>query len=311
MEKATEAREKNNVAALVDETNLALVNIEMENTLGDLTVSEKIDKLKEKGILNEDLTFASNSDYSLSYNGNIIDANGNKINSLNLSDDIVSIEVDVSSFASAATGKRTIKVINGSLSLENEFDSNDSTKKPYFTFEANPAPEGYKFAYWIDQNNNIIDYYNKHESVDVITDMIFTPIYIKENEIITPKVCVNVYATTQTQENKLQFRTRSSVMNVEGLMSDVKDICGILATNNINFATENYMTVDKNTNTSNSSQLFYNRNNTDVNFASYDFNWTKSNVGTDTFYVRGYRTIKNKKTGETQTYYSNIISVHK
>lgn len=314
MEKAIEAREKNNVGALVDETNLALVNIEMEKLekqSPDLTVSEKIDKLKENGILNDDMTFVSNSDYSLSYNGNIIDANGNTINSLNLSNDIVSIEVDVASFASAATGKRTIKVINGSLTLDNKPDSNDSTKKPYFTFEANPAPEGYKFAYWIDQNNNIIDYYNKHESLAVITDMTYTAIYIKENEIITPKVCVNVYATTQTQENKLQFNTRSSVTNEERLISDYKDICGILATNNKNYATENYMTVDKTTSTSNSSQLFYNRNNTNISDFSYTFNWSKGNVGTDTWYARGYRTIKNKKTGKTQTYYSSIISVHK
>ena len=56
MEKATEAREKNNIGTLMDETNLALVNIKMENNLADLTVSEKIDKLKEKGILNDDMT---------------------------------------------------------------------------------------------------------------------------------------------------------------------------------------------------------------------------------------------------------------
>jgi len=311
MEKATEAREKYNVGALVDETNLALANIKMENNLADLTVSEIIDKLKENGILNDDMTFVSNSDYSLSYNGNIIDRNGNKIKSLNLTNNIVSLEVDVPGSAGVATGNRTIKVVNGSLTLDNILDSNAPNKKPYFTFEANPAPQGYKFAYWIDQNNNIIDYYNKHERITAITDMTYTAIYIKENEIITPKICVNAYASTQTKENSIQFSTRSSITNEDMILADGKDTCGILATNSINFATENYMTVDKNTSTSNSTQLFYNRNVTNVSDTSYTLNWSKSNVGTDTWYVRGYRTIKNKKTGKTQTYYSNIISAHK
>ena len=37
MEKATEAREMNNIGALADETNLALVNIGMDNNLTKLT----------------------------------------------------------------------------------------------------------------------------------------------------------------------------------------------------------------------------------------------------------------------------------
>lgn len=300
MEKATEAREKNNIGTLMDETNLALVNIKMENNLADLTVSEKIDKLKEKGILNDDMTFVSNSDYSLSYNGNIIDANNNIKNNIQLYDNAAQLEVNVQSGATGAVGTRIVKVVNGKVYFEDEND------KSIFTIEANPAPEGYKFAYWIDQNNNIIDYRSVRTKCAVITDMIFTAIYAKESETITPKVCVNVYATTQTQDNKLQFQSY-------GYMpygSNYEHTSGVLATNNINFANENYMTIEKETSTSNSVELFYKKKANDSGVGII-YAWSKTNVGTDTFYVRGYSTIKNKQTGETQTYYSNIISAHK
>lgn len=273
----------------------------MENNLADLTVSEKIDKLKENGILNDDMTFVSNSDYSLSYNGNIIDTNGNELNNIQLYNNIETLEVNVQSAATVAVGTRIVKVVNGKVYFE------DENNKSNFTIEANPAPEGYKFAYWIDQNNNILDYRSVRTNCAVITDMIFTAIYVKESENITPKVCVIVYATTQTQDNKLQFQSYG-YMPYDS--SNYEHTSGVLATNNINFANENYMTIEKETSTSNSSELFYKKK-ANGSAVGITYAWYKSNVGTDTFYVRGYSTIKNKQTGETQTYYSNIISAHK
>lgn len=304
MEKATEAREKNNIGTLMDETNLALVNIKMENNLADLTVSEKIDKLKEKGILNDDMTFVSNSDYSLSYNGNIIDANNNIKNNIQLYDNAAQLEVNVQSGATAAVGTRIVKAVNGKVYFDNE------NNKSNFTLEANPAPEGYKFAYWINQNNDIIVYKSKLPNYSVITDTILTAIYVKESEAIIPKVCITVYSTTQTQDNKLQFQSFAYMpfSTTDFQMTST----GVLATNNISLANENYMTIEKETNTTDTSKLFYNRGGSPSSSAwAYVFAWSKGNVGTQTFYVRGYSTIKNKQTGETQTYYSNIISVHK
>lgn len=305
MNKATEARENNNVGALVDETELALVNIKAENNLTKLTVSEKIDKLKENGILNDDMSFVSNNDYSLSYNGDIIDANNNIIKNIQLYDNVAQLEVNTQSTASVAVGTRVVKVVDGTI----EYKSN--TDHSRFTLKANSAPEGYKFAYWIDQNNNIVDYRNPASEYCVIADMVYTAVFVKKSEAITPKVCINVYSTTQTQENKLQFQSYSympfSTANFQIIAS------GVLATNNINLANENDMTTEKETDTTDTSNLFYKKTakGMTTNTESVKYAWSKSNVGTDTWYVRGYITIKNKQTGETQTYYSNIISAHK
>lgn len=61
------------------------------------------------------------------------------------------------------------------------------------TVEANAAPEGQKFAYWVDDNNNIKSYNSSYKFFPA-TDTVLTAIYVDENVVVEKKVLADVVA---------------------------------------------------------------------------------------------------------------------
>ena len=83
-------------------------------------------------------------------------------------------------------GNTTITINNGTA----EFTNNDY--KNNLNITANTPPEGMKFAYWKDGNNNIINYNSNFKCWTVREDTILTAVYVDKNVVVTPKVCLNI-----------------------------------------------------------------------------------------------------------------------
>lgn len=82
-------------------------------------------------------------------------------------------------------GNTTITINNGTA----EFTKNS---KNNLNITANTPPEGMKFAYWKDGNNNIINYNSNFKYWTAREDTILTAVYVDENVVVTPQVCLNI-----------------------------------------------------------------------------------------------------------------------
>lgn len=292
-----------NFAALKEKLQLEILNIRMENM--NMTASEIIDKLKEANVINNNLQIVENTEYSISYNGNIMDSSGKVVDTFKIQGDsaISELEVPVPSTAGSMISGATctIKCVNGSITQNPE--GNDET---VYGIIPNQAPIGYKFSYWIDKFNNIVSY-STNQYLRTIVDNVYTSVYVRSDMQVDKQICVNVYASnTQTRENELQFMTmQTSDLN----LSDYELTVGGLITNIPELANENDMVISRSNDTS-AAHFFYNVSmscTTDDN----SYSLAKSNVGSYTWYYRGYTTVKKKSDNSTQTYYSNIISIKK
>lgn len=294
---ATKAKIQYDLAALKEEveSELAILQIDEINTGKKLTVSEKIDKLKEKNVLDNNMNFVQNKDYKLTYNGNIIDSSGTIAEVIILTDNILYEEAKKSN----VTGSCIIKCVDGKI--EKILDTS-------IKLIPDEAPSGYKFAYWIDKFENIYSYNENYciYAQEFVMDNIFTAIYVKKETEIIPRVCVNIYPATISEDGKLSFLT---TMEVPQNLNCTSITHGLLGTSNQLIANERDLVVDT---TYSGVDLYIKKNADCYSTTKHDiYVWNKTNVGTSTWYARGYATFTYED-GTTETIYSpNIVSAHK
>lgn len=294
---ATKAKLKTDIAGLKEQVEMAVVSYQFDNihNTKELTVSEIVDKLKDANIIDNNMTFTQNINYKLSYNGYIKDNSGEIVENVTLTNRITSLEISPNQ--SHATGTRIIKCIDGKI----ESRPNSTT---WFYITPDESPSGYKFAYWIDKYDNIYSYTGTKNAWSTVDNNTFTAIYVKEDVNIVPKICVNSYSTTQTQDEYLVFSTSFEIPKNMNVLS-FKD--GLLGTSNQTIANNDDLVVDKSY-----ADVYYKGISHQISDGRCGtYGWYKSSVGTSTWYVRGYITV-NYEDGTTETFYSpSIVSAHK
>ena len=297
LNQAAKAKVKTELASLKEQVEIAVVSYQADiiNSRKTLTVSEIVDKLKDDNIIDDNMTFVENSNYKFSYNGYIKDTTGEIVENVKLTDNITSLEIAPNS--PKANGTRLIKCIDGKIQPS-------TSKENWFDITPDEAPYGYKFAYWIDKYDNIYSYTGNRRGWSTVNDNTFIAIYVKENISIVPKICVNSYSTSQTQEGYLSFQTAYEIPSSLNVTS-FKD--GLLGTSNQSLANNTDFVVDKSY-----SDVYYKGASHGIADGDHGvYYWNKSSVGTSTWYVRGYVTV-NYENGTTETFYSpSIISAHK
>lgn len=283
---ATKAKEKTDISSIKEETEMELLSIDFDEKgqNRNLTVSEKVDKLKETGILNDDMTFKQNSNYKLSYCGNIVN-NNQIVERIKLCSNINSIDaLPHPSVTGRINGNIKIGCADGIVNLREDVAPGE--ENTVITLKPNDAPNGYKFAYWVNESNDIFSY-EREQTFHLICDQIFVPIYIKNDITVNKQPCVTTYVTNNTKDagafvDGLIFLTCAyGVDNVEGGLLSF-DRRTILTTES-NYANEenmNFETIDN-------RPVFYvaqaNVSGTD----SFEWTFSKTNAGDATWYFRG------------------------
>lgn len=299
MEKATEARAMNNVGALADETNHALINIKMENNLTKLTVSEKMDKLIEQGILNQDRTFVQNNNYKLSYMGNIKDKTGKIVYKLTcFNDNITQKEKTLNKSTSTYSVYKEIKIVDGDAQISKSGSNDIITLTPINN------PKGYKFAYWINENDDIVSYKKNCEKIYAESNYL-TAIFVKDDINVQEDLCVSFCGSDRIWQNDgvKQLVRATSAAEKQGAW--VINEVGILRTNESS-SIENlyYNSTDTNVSTSHSSGNISGNNN-----FTYGTNFSLSATSAPKiWYYKGYCKYKNTTTNEERIVYSNLYT---
>ena len=147
--RAEESKKKTELEGLIEEVELAKSAMIADNK-GDATqkASEFMNYMVENGVLKEDgLTFKDYENYSLYPNGNIM-YNGEKVSNVRLTEHIEEREMTI--FTSAEAGLE----INGIGYIYDGYLAGDDAV-------ALGTPEGYQFAYWMNENNDIVSYDEK------------------------------------------------------------------------------------------------------------------------------------------------------
>ena len=96
---------------------MKLAEFQMENIedkRNKLTVSEFMEKLKEDNIIDEESKFIQNNTYTLTYNGNIRNLNGENVGKTQIANNIQTIELSAEG-SGRATGVRILKCIDCNL----------------------------------------------------------------------------------------------------------------------------------------------------------------------------------------------------
>ena len=184
LNQAAKAKVKTELASLKEQVEIAVVSYQADNIKNSrtLTVSEIVDKLKDDSIIDDNMTFVENSNYKLSYNGYIKDTTGEIVENVKLTDNITSLEIAPNQ--NRAIGTRLIKCIDGKIQPR-------ESREKWFDITPDEAPDGYKFAYWIDKYDNIYSYSGNRRDWSTVDDNTFIAIYVKDNISIIPKICVN------------------------------------------------------------------------------------------------------------------------
>ena len=184
-------------------------------------------------------------------------------------------------------GKHSVTVKNGTFA--------DGSTSAYFTdgtviaVTADKPEDGYKFGYW-KKNGSTISY-NPTYTFPVTADNIeLEAVYVEDTDDIERYGNALIDSITPDKENnKIQF---VSMVNVPEDCTILK--AGIVATSDAEKA--------ENLTDENADFVRYNENLTVHNFK---YTWTKSNVGEDTWYVRGYLVYQDKD-GNIKTVYSDL-----
>ena len=182
LSRAEESKKKTELEGLIEEVELAKSAMIADNK-GDATqkASEFMNYMVENGVLKKDgLTFKDNENYSLYPNGNIM-YNGEKVSNVRLTEHIEEREgivVDSSTYGQF-TGKGYI--YDGYLSGD------------YVV--ALEAPEGYQFAYWMNENNDIVSYderYDEYEASSRVLTQYLHAVYTKELVEKKPAISISL-----------------------------------------------------------------------------------------------------------------------
>ena len=191
---ANKGKIKSNIAELKESIELQRQAMIIENEGKDnKTASEFIDYLVKKEILEEDrLTFKKNSEYQLIPNG-YIKSGDDVVEKVNLTSYISSQEDTI------LNTQRTFNCYDGDImGIVNVTVSG----QPFTALHINAreAPEGYKFAYWINMNGDIVSYDSefKWKCKDIKTIPIsenFCAVYVPKEEPILIEPIIAFTAT--------------------------------------------------------------------------------------------------------------------
>ena len=291
LKRASEAREKSILSSLKEEVDLKVMEYQIDNY--SIPGSVVINKLKNDGVLlNDGKTFAKNENYSLLPNGNII-YSGETVENVKLTSNVSSVEAKPGGTISNKYFAEDMfcKITGNDCKVEFFSDEN------YIKLEANSAPEGMKFEFFMDKYNNIFFNVEK-KKMGVIDENEYYAIYVPKNDDVNIQNTIAVYSTNKCKENYLEFM--SSFVSGK---SYTKAHVGILATKNKELANVENLIVE-----TNSDEIYYRGGDVDGNeYDGFTYFWTKGNVGNDTWYCRGYATITYQD-GTTETIYTDIIS---
>ena len=292
--RASEAKEVTELANLKEEVQLEVLAMEMNQK--PINTTEVMEQLMEKNIIDKDRHFVKNSSYSLRYCGDIV-YDDEVVDSVDLTRNSSNLVVRVSNLHDSLTGNRTIICKDGIV----ERIDNESFLETGYTLKANQEEDGKKFGYWVDEYDNIVAYEEKVGFTATISDRRYIPIYVNEDEIIEKKNTINIYGTNETIGDYLVFHAVAVIDKPEVTSFH----CGTLGTKNENLANTKDL-IYKTTN----SEIYDRGDDKNEQLDTYIVQWTKSNVGTETWYCRGVLEVTYSD-GTKETLYSDIISKRK
>jgi len=288
---AKEARNKSDVATLKEKVELEVISYKLNNSItgGNLTVSEIIDKLKENDIINEDMIFKQNNNYQLTYSGDIIDVNGDIKDNIKLFDkslvyDIADEHINLNSY----DGKCIVTIVDG--------------KKENESFIANDEPYGYKFAYWVNQDNKIVSLHESIAEYCCYNGDIIIPVYVKNGSTINKKnvVFCNAYRYWKNDGSGKQ-RVAFTINSFTTELKPVKT--GVVRTYNQENIKDLYV------NNSNVTTNLNDISNPYKNFCS-TFGVNLGTVSSSqTMYLKGVTIFENQTTGEQEIIYSDLLTL--
>ena len=163
--------------------------------------------------------------------------------------------------------------------------------------KANEAEAGKKFAYWADQDGNVLTYSINH-ILYLESDTTITAVYVDENEDVDAKAIAEISSVSLNETTN-----KMSVVAVLTVPSDCTIVsAGLLATNNEAIgASADSFTYDNAT---------YKKidNVESLKYQVYQYNWTKSNVlYGDVWFLRAYVTYKDAN-GNTYEVYGDVVT---
>ncbi|MDO4419569.1 MAG: starch-binding protein, partial [Ruminococcus sp.] len=172
----------------------------------------------------------------------------------------------------------------------------------YVTATANAPETGMKFAYWVDQDNNVKSY-DAEYSFFAVKDTELTAVYVAEDEEIEYKILVNVDAIdTVTYDTTNATYYSWYVPTTQMGIKYVKN--GVISVNKKNYNEATFVAGSTDSNV-------YDRGPTGTEAVPVGSrSWTKSNVAVgDTWMSRAYvqYTIDGDPTGTVYTVYSDIV----
>ena len=107
--------DKKDIALIIEETVLAIQDMDICEDAEILTVSEKVENLKEQGILNADRTFTRNNKYHLEYNGDVEGENGEVYGNVRLYSEAQTCKDVISVSGFEGVTERSKVVVDGSF----------------------------------------------------------------------------------------------------------------------------------------------------------------------------------------------------
>lgn len=185
---------------------------------------------------NNTLTYKTNDGKSytatVTNDGKIIDTVENTYSRVIFTD--CSKYIDSSVDLTSTLGNTTITINNGTAEFTDDY-------KDILNITANTPPEGMKFAYWKDGNNNIINYNSNFKYITVREDTILTAVYVDENVVVTPKVCLNITQSPLTFDIGQGYRFYSLIdVYIPNDYTIISLINNRHTANNLNNASTNY-----------------------------------------------------------------------
>ncbi|MGN0459471.1 MAG: hypothetical protein ACI4HL_01005, partial [Ruminococcus sp.] len=163
--------------------------------------------------------------------------------------------------------------------------------------QANEAEEGKKFAYWEDQDGNILSYSSEH-LLYMNSDTTITAVYVDENEKVDAKAIAEI--------SSISLNETTNKMNVKAVLTVPADCtiisAGLLATNNETIgASSDSFTYD--------NAAYKKVDNVEgLNYQIYQYSWNKGNVFYgDIWFLRAYVTYKDAN-GNTYEVYGDVVT---
>ena len=300
--KANKAKEVTELQQLKEEVQLEVLAMEMEQE--EINTSEVMEDLIQKNIVDKDRHFVKNSSYSLRYCGDIVYKNQvvENVDLTNNSSNLVVIGTagGTNEEVEKGLGNRTITCKDG---VVGKIDSEKYKDKGY-VINANKPKQGKKFAYLVDQYDKVISYEDVRSFAGTCVDITYIPIYVNEDKEIEKKNTINIYGTNQTPDGYLVFQSTAVKKEKEAKILS----CGIIATKNQDLANEEKLIYNENY--ENNTEIYQRNGIPNEGAELYSYYWMKTNVGTETWYCRGWCKVQNAD-GTEEILCSDIISLKK